>query len=149
MAKREKSCGFAIYTDPQATIEAAAEDKVREYGTEGVEAFVTKAGKITQRGWDQLNQDINRIEGNAVNWLRSKFDGARDDGHSGDELVGSIWYDPTNENQLELLEMGVKERIDFSDTSYGGFTTALDGVSDFGASVLGGGIVFFECDEDF
>lgn len=146
-ANGKKSCGFAIYTDPQSIIEANAEDKAQEFGA--VPGLVTKDGKITNAGWDQLTQDINRIEGNALGWLKKKFDGARDDGHSGDELVGSVWYDPTNKDQFELLKMGVKERIDFSDTSYGGFTTALDGVSDFGASVLGGGIVFYDCDEEF
>ena len=150
-----KSAGFAVGIYSQAIIEENARDKVHEFGQRGVSKFVTKQGAITDAGWEQLNRDIRSIERNALRWLRKTFVDARDEGHgSDDDLIGTVWYDPNNADQMELLELasdaGRSERVDMVDASFGDFAeTAFDGVSDFGASVLGGAIVFFDVDEEF
>lgn len=152
MAKREKSCGFAIGIASEEMIAEDARSFVEEHGRpKEYERFLTKEGAITDAGWKQLNEDIPRIERNAMAWLRKTFNSARDDGHSGEELVGSVWYDPADERQMELIELAAPgaERIDFQDTGFGGFRTAFDGVSKFGSLVLGGAIVFFDVDEEF
>lgn len=155
MNASEKSCGFAISIYDQSMIEENAAERVREEGTEGFGRLVTKKGEITNAGWDQLNKDVSQLERNSLNWLKKKFGGARDDGHDSDDLVGSVWYDPENTEQMELLELaspspGRSERIDMQDASFGDLShTVWEGVSDFGEAVLGGAITFFDCDEEF
>jgi hypothetical protein len=154
--KREADAGFAIGTHDQGVIEDNARERANarygdpEWHKEMVHLGVmTKDGEITAKGWDLLNRDIDRIERNSLAWLRATFNHVRDDGHSGDELVGSFWFDPTNLGQAELVELaantGRQERIDMSDASFGGLAnTAFNEVSNFGGSVLGGQIVFFD-----
>jgi hypothetical protein len=112
----------------------------------------TKEGTITAKGWDLLNDDIAKIEKNAMAWMKRKFLDARDEGHGGhggEELIGTFWFDPRNADQAQLVDLaadtGRQERIDFVDTSFGDFgDTAFDGVSKFGGLILGGGITFFD-----
>jgi hypothetical protein len=114
------------------------------------EEMVDAEGEITQKGWDQIADDIDRIERNAMAWMRKKFITARDEGHDKhDDLVGTFWFDPTDYEQARLVELasdgGRGERIDMIDVSYGDLgDTALTGVSGFGGSVLGGAIYFFD-----
>ena len=151
--------GFAVGFDPQDVIEENAREKVDDpewFKHASKEGVVTEAGDITDHGWEILNKDIGRIEQNALRWLRQKFEGVRDEGHGGhggDELIGTFWFDPLNPDQAHLIELaadtGRQERIDMTDASYGDFAnTAFDGVSDFGASVLGGSITFFNVEPE-
>jgi hypothetical protein len=156
-AKIEASAGFEIHIDDQGVIEDNARERFgADYGDPEARAealragLVDDAGEITRTGWDLLNEDIRKIEGNALSWLRRKFQHARDDGHgSGGDLVGSVWFDPYNEEHAYLIELasqkGRSERIDMVDASYGDLAnTAFNGVSGFGANVLGGAIYFFD-----
>lgn len=157
---REASAGFAIETYDQRTIEENAREKFGpEYGepADRDEALqldvVDPEGAITQRGWDQINDDVERLERNTLAWLRRKFpNGIRDEGHGGhdgNELIGTVWFDPTDLEQADLIDLaadagGSQERIDMVDASYGGLAdTAFDGVSWFGGFVLGGQVTFF------
>lgn len=156
-AKTEKSCGFAISFGSEQMIQSTAHDFVEEHGVpKSFRKFVTKDGKITPAGWQKLTEDILKVESNALAWLRKNFLRVRDDGHAGDELVGSVWYDPADKEQLALIELaspapGRGERIDFKDSSYGGFSDSesFKGVDDFGYQLLDGFIVFFDVDEEF
>ena len=152
-----KSCGFAIYTESEMMISENAQSFVEEHGLPPeYKKFLKADGTITKAGWDKLNNDTRTIEDNALAWLRKTFLNARDEGHggAGDELLGTLFYDPDDKTQMELLELaspspGRSERIDFQDTGFGNFRTAMDGVSSFGQTVLGGAIVFFDVDEEF
>lgn len=156
-APREADAGFAIGFYPQDLIEENARDKFEDvqynpkFKREALAAgLMDNSGQVTQKGWDLLNDDIARIEKNSMAWLRQKFISARDEGHGGhggEELIGTFWFDPTNPDHAYLVNLAAPgaERIDMVDTSYGDLgNTAFDGVSDFGASVLGGAINFFD-----
>jgi len=112
--------------------------------------MVDREGEITPKGWDQLNDDVDRLENNSLAWLRRKFKGVRDEGHGQyDDLIGTLWFDPTNLEQANLIDLaadtGANERIDMVDSSYGDLAdTAFDGVSWFGSFVLGGHVTFFD-----
>jgi len=146
--------GFAIHTDHQDVIEENAREHFGpDYGDAADRAKAMRAGlvdakgKITDRGWEQLNKDIRTLEGNALGWLRKTFGRASDQGHdSYGDLIGSTSFDPHNATQAHNVVMGKSERIDFSDASYGDFARsgAWKGVSPFGQSVLGGHITFFD-----
>lgn len=164
---REAEGAFGISTYTQQLIEENARDKFGP-GSDDPELrkhagpYVTDDGEITAEGWEVLNDDVMKLERNAMAWLRKKFHGARDDGHAGgdgEELVGSFWFDPENYEHARLVELasesvpytegrfscsfGRCERIDMSDGSYGDLSgSAWDDVSDFGACVLGGAITF-------
>jgi hypothetical protein len=152
---KESSAGFAIGTSDELLIKENAlerfgpkwgEPEDRERAVQG--GWVDAEGEITTKGWDLLNDDINRIEKNSVSWLDKKFHGARSEGHGDYELVGTFWFDPHNPEQANLVYLaannGAQERIDMVDWSYGDFTTAFDGVSWFGGLVLDGSITFFD-----
>ena len=155
--KREADAGFAIGTyDAQHIEDNARERADARYGEPewrdemARRGLIDQEGEISDRGWAQLNRDIDRIERNALAWMRSTFNNVRDEGHDQyDDLRGTFWFDPTNDTQAWLVELaspsGHNERIDMSDASYGDLAdTAFTGVSDFGASVLGGQITFFD-----
>lgn len=156
-APRESEAAFAIGIYHQDHIEENLRERIdprygdadlrREWTAAG---WIDKEGELTQKGWDLLNDDIDKLERNSLSWLRRKFQHARDDGHSStDELVGSFWFDPTNPEHAYLIDLassspGSSERIDMSDASFGDLAdTAFDGVSDLGGNVLGGQIVFY------
>ena len=147
----EQSAGFAVRTYTQRQITDNAREKYgSSYGDpqERMEmvrgGFVNEQGAITVRGWKTLNEDIRHIERNAVGWLKKNFLSARDEGHGDDELVGTVWYRPTDKKQTSMLMDGVEgERLDlegYKDL----WRDAWAGVSEFGQSVLGGEIVFFD-----
>lgn len=160
MVKREAEAGFAVGFDPADVIEENARDRAhRTYGDPEwfklvkKDVLVDAEGEITTKGWELLNEDMSKIERNALSWLKKTFENVRDEGHgghSGEELIGTFWFDPTDPHQAYLVELatdegGRSERIDMVDLSYGDFAqTAFDGVSRFGGSVLGGSITFFD-----
>jgi hypothetical protein len=148
---REAEAAFSVGFHPDDVVEANAEDSYAEDPARATAlraGFIDEQGAITRKGWDQLSDDVMRIERNAMAWMRKKFLHVRDEGHgSFDDLVGTFWFDPTDPEQAALVELaaqeGRQERIDMQDASYGDFAhTAMDGVSDFGWSVLGGAIYF-------
>jgi hypothetical protein len=147
------SGGFAIGTWDEDIITEHARDKFGggRYGdAQGRKHFlrsklINSKGEITKKGWGVLNDDMVTLEHNSMLWLRENFESARDKGYGlSGELIGTFWYDLDDPRQLELIETGIEERIDMSDASYGDLADSVwDGVSDFGASVLGGQISFF------
>lgn len=155
--RQKAEAGFSISVYDQRMIEDNANSRFsqrwgdpadREHAMK--DGMVDAEGEITQAGWDQLADDITRIERNSMAWMRKKFINARDDGHDKhDDLIGSFWFDPTDYEQSRIVELasdtGRQERIDMVDVSYGDLgDSAFDGISDFGASVLGGAIYFFD-----
>ena len=154
-AKREADAGFAVDVYPQELVEENAHDRFNEdpeFRKKATKAGLLeiRSGDITLAGWAKLNADIRQIEGNALAWLHEKFTNVRDEGHgTHGDLIGTFWFDPTDPEQAHLVELaadtGRQERVDMVDASYGDLAkTAFDGVSDFGASVLGGGVTFFD-----
>ena len=158
----EAAAGFAIGTYGEDIVEDNAKEHFGPRGLddrfEAIErGLVDRQGVITRKGWDQLNRDIGKIERNSLSWLRRKFQNVRDEGHdSYGDLVGTLWFDPRDPAQAYLIDLaaeagdyGRAERIDMVDLSYGDLAeVAFDGVSDFGASVLGGAINFFNVEPD-
>ena len=146
MAAREKQAWWAVTTESQHAIEENARNLVVHEGEIGpVDAgFVTSDGEITEQGWGLLNDDIQQLERNCLRWLGSKFPSVWDTGHdSYDDLVGGLFYKPQSKTQRYLIELGISERIDFDDTTYGDLADSVwDNVSRFGVSVLGGHITF-------
>jgi hypothetical protein len=155
----EAEAAFEVSTYSQGLIEDNARERFGRHGDRIARAEALAAGlidddaEITAQGWQQLNEDIEQLEVNALKWLKKTFSHVRDDGHSDDSLVGAVWFDPTDKRQAELIELasaspGRSERIDMADASYGDFAlVAFDGVSDFGSNVLGGAINFSHVEE--
>ena len=149
----EYSAGFSIHTDHEDVIaDNAGERFGSRYGDASeraeamAEGWVDAKGNITSKGWQILNKDIAQLERNSVAWLRSTFVSARDEGHDRDgDLIGAVWFDLDAPAQVEALDMGLRERIDMNDPSYGDLSKSVwKGVSRFGESVLGGAIHFFD-----
>jgi hypothetical protein len=151
---REATAGFAVGVYDQRLVEENAHERFNEdpeFKKKAIKEGLLeiRSGDITQAGWQQLNTDIRQIESNALTWLHEKFVNARSEGHDDNDLVGSFWFDPTNPDQAYLVDLaadsGRQERIDMQDASFGDLSdTVWEGVSDFGAAVLGGGITFFD-----
>jgi len=160
MSKREGSAGFDVNTYDEWRIKENARDRWNSYSQEDYAkpskkaGYVTADGKITPKGWEQLTEDVLRIESNAVRWLADTFEGARDEGHgSADELMGTLWFDPEDETQVELINLGEEDGFDFQDSSYGNTLpdVVYEGVSDFGGWLLDGSVRLFNIeglDED-
>lgn len=149
----EATAGFSVHTDHEDVIKDNARDRFGpDYGDAAERAKRMKAGlvdaqgKITDRGWEQLNKDVSTLERNALAWLRKTFGRVSDQGHSDGDLIGGLSFDPRSPAQAYNIVMGKGERVDFSDASYGDFARsgAWDGVSIFGQDVLGGHITFFD-----
>src|SRR5271157_5349543 len=110
----ERRAYFNIHTDHQDVIEDNARDKFGSYGDPADRAqamqggFIDANGEITPHGWDVLNDDIIKLEGNALKWMRKNFESVRDDGHDSydDDLVGAVWYDTTKRKQIDLIATG-------------------------------------------
>lgn len=154
---RKHDGGFAISTYQEGHVDDNARERFGpSYGDPEDRAkmmrtgLVDAEGGITSKGWDLLNKDISQLEHNALKWLKDTFDGARDDGHDRyDDLVGGFWFDLDKPHQVEMLDVGLDERIDMSDSSYGDLANVVwKGVSEFGESVLGGAIHFFDISDD-
>ena len=145
--------GFAISVYDQSLIEENARDRFSDVEfreTVQQNGWMDRSGAITLSGWSLLNEDVYKIEKNSMAWMGRKFSRVRDDGHDqyGD-LVGAFEFDPRDASQAQLVDLaadtGRQERVDMVDASYGDLAnTALDGVSDFGAAVLGGAITFHD-----
>lgn len=152
---QEREGAFIVHTPDQGLIEDNASDHFSLYGDmearrefikEGFIAVDGHSVKISEHGWKQLEKDSFKLESNAITWLKATFNHVRDDGHdSRGDLVGSFWWNPASESQLEQLEVGLRERIDMSDSSYGSLANvSWKGISSFGQHVLSGGTVNFE-----
>jgi hypothetical protein len=147
---REREGAFAIHVYDQRHIEDNARDT---FGPENGEPedrkeamkadFVDADGEITPKGWDLLSVDIVKLEKNSFAWLRKKFRSAREEGYGRyDDLVGTFWFDVFDPVQAALVQLGIDERIDMTDTSYGDLGDSVwHGTSKF-AGVLGGHITF-------
>jgi len=148
--KNEREGAFAIGIYSQELVEENARDAFGpkhgdpEDRKKAMRAgYVDAEGDITEKGWGVLNDDIAKLERNSLAWLRTKFNTVRDEGHDHyDDLVGTFWFDVRDPKQASLVELGVSERIDMTDASYGDLSGAVwKGTSPF-AGVLGGQINF-------
>lgn len=146
MAKDEESVGFAIGVDDNLIEDNLADSNSNEKELLVDKGLINHDGVITKKGWDVLRKDVLRLENNSVKWLKKHFNAVRDEGHdSHNDLIGSVFYDPNNTKQVDLVELGMDERIDMLDASYGDLANSVwDGVSDFGGMVLGGAINFYK-----
>jgi hypothetical protein len=152
--KMEATAGFSVHTDHEDVIKDNARERFGpDYGDSAERAKRMKAGlvdaqgKITDRGWEQLNKDFRTLENNALAWLRKTFGRASDQGHdSYGDLIGGLSFDPRSSKHAHNIVVGKNERIDFNDASYGDFARsgAWKGVSTFGQNILGGHITFFD-----
>ena len=118
-ADKEFDIGFAISTPDQRNIEEEAALYAEEYGG---------SPELTQEEWDQINDGTSQIENRIVAWLSDTFNGATSEGHSDEELVGSMWVDPENKEQLDVLrsaEWVSKGRIILTHSS-GSLTKFID-----------------------
>ena len=76
----EFSCGFAIVTSPENVIADNFQDKFDK--------------EPTNNEWDTINNDITKMENNALRFLKKKLQSANDEGHgSDDSLVGTCWVE--------------------------------------------------------
>lgn len=133
---------FSIGTGHQSDIEDRAREKFGPDGDDPEErrawlrkTLIDDQGEITQKGWDVLNEDMSKLEGNALGWLRKNLEGARDEGHgdSGD-LIGGFWFDARNPKQLEIVLVSVERGINESDFDLD--PHVWKGLSKFGGSFL-------------
>lgn len=144
---KSNTYGFAISTWAEDVIRSAAEELSRSELARAVRAgYMKNDYTITRKGWNKLNEDLIRLETNALSWLKAKFYGAEDHGHNDyGELVGSVWFDEKDPEQTELIDLGELERIDMIDTSFGDLADSVwKGVSWFGQGLLGGQINFYQ-----
>lgn len=159
--KTSSECGFTISTYEEHQCEENARERFGppdgdpdDRKTYRRLRFIKADGEITSKGWEVLNRDIQRLEANAMAWLRSTFSWARDEGHdSHDDLAGTVGFDASNEKHCRLIDLasetGRSERIDMCDASFGDLAlTVWTGVSDFGAAILGGAILFYVDEAD-
>lgn len=103
--------GFAIRTSPFKFIQDdIIEDIQSKFENKNMRdfigaGFITERGKITDMGWDLLNDDDQKMESNVFNWLRKTFSNARDEGHGSDDaLVGTLWVNSDDPEQLMQLQ---------------------------------------------
>src|SRR5208282_5594863 len=134
MSRQQKSLLRVRFTvglsDSEVAEDRAMEKFGQDYGDpndreEAFKAgFIDREGKITEKGWEVLWSDGDKIEKSAFGWLKKKFANVSDVMHgdwpsSGDLFDGHVEVDIDDPAQLDLLLLGVNERIDMDDTSYG------------------------------
>lgn len=106
--------GFAIVTGNSDMVEDNVYDDIRtgesgpryEELSKHIGTLVTEDGKITRAGWDQLTEDSMQVERNVLAWLDKTFEAASDEGHSDNDLVGSLFVDPSNKAQMDEIQSG-------------------------------------------
>lgn len=133
------SLGFAVTTADQSVIE--------EWFNESFGRDPNKAD------WVQISADIERVEKNALTFLHKKLGGnekgygtVRDEGHNGDELVGSCWVNWDNAEALEYVHGYYEDwHPRCNDTETDG--ALLEGTSEF-AGCINAEIEFFSIDPD-
>lgn len=148
--QRKMRAGFAIGTYDQRMLEDAvlevfgpnAEPDERKEALK--QGLISRAGEITERGWESLSEDIMTVERNALAWLRRHFKSVRDEGHTtNDDLVGSVWYDSTDKVSAKLVhEFHQPETMQLTD-----ITELCDGTGLFGV-VIGGWLEFYDVSPD-
>lgn len=102
-------CGFAVAIGHESLIEDNIRDRItdKHYTNDKSvqealkKKWVTPEGNITDKGWVQLNKDIQKIERNAVAWLSKTFSGASDQGHGNDDLIGNVQVKHTDKKQMK------------------------------------------------
>ena len=135
--KDEYQIGFAIRTSTETEITDAAEN-----------AGLT----LTSDDWKQLNLDSAQLERNILSLLHGVYGNASDEGHSDDELIGSIWVSPHTPG-WDLLrnwylsgENGLQDTLHIAHKlPYG--AALWQNVSQLGHAILDARIDFFEFNE--
>lgn len=87
------SCGFVVSTTPQDVIEENARDRCIYDGI--LKKGVTKEGKITDKAWEHVAEDLALLEERYLRELTRVFGITfRMEGHDSDgDLLGSCWVD--------------------------------------------------------
>ena len=129
----ELYCGFAIVTDSQDVIEDNFRDR--------------RGREPSDEEWKQINKDVQTVERNAVAYLNKVLGQVRDEGHSDDDLIGSVWCPWTNKEGLEIIwtnrdeaghqELSNKESIAF-----------FKGVSKVGLDAFDARFYFFDIESE-
>jgi hypothetical protein len=81
--------------------------------------LIDKNGEITSAGWDIIGEVIDRLEDNILGWLKKKFVKVSDVYSVDNELNASVEFDAGDPDQVEHILLGINERIDLTDSSYG------------------------------
>ena len=84
-----KSIGFAIVSPTEYDMEQDALDAIGR--------------ELTDEDWETLNEDISKLEGNALKYLKEKIYSVRDEGHDDNDLVGTAWYDADSPEQVDYV----------------------------------------------
>jgi len=132
-----KSVGFAIITPTQDAIEQDAVNILER--------------ELTDDDWELINEDIGTLEGNTLEYISDTLEKVRDEGHSGDELIGTTWYDANNTEQVGFV-MSRSEHADNADPEVADaiYEGTHDGLSEVGRELLWGQvrIEFFDVPEE-
>jgi len=118
-----KDVGFAIVTLDEGTIEDNAQDSLGR--------------ELTKDEWEDITKDLSTQEYNALEFIKENIDDARDEGHgghTGDELIGTAWYDDDDEKQRDFV-MFREDSADYPDMNVGE-TILNKGLSKIGEEVL-------------
>jgi hypothetical protein len=93
-------------------IRTASELEIIENAREDGVSLTTRERAVTKRRWDKLAEDIWYLEQNALEVLRHNGFYCRSEGHSDEELIGSVWMstqgnqghpNKPNDKALEIL----------------------------------------------
>lgn len=129
----ELNCGFAIVTDPQNVIEQNFEER--------------RGREPNAKEWEQINKDVVTVEKNAVAYLNKVLGKVRDEGHSGDDLIGSVWCPWTNKKGLEIIWTN-REEEGHQDLSNEEDNAFFKGVSKVGTDAFGASFNFFNIEPE-
>lgn len=105
MNEPEYDFGFAIETTREEVVEQNFRDwRIHAWRDEvvavlGEEEWRHPSPQLKEQHWDRLNEDFPIIERNIMDGLRTMFDVVRGEGHSGEELVGTIVWWPSKRKQ--------------------------------------------------
>jgi len=124
----ELNCGFAIVTDPQDVMEQNFEER--------------RGREPNDKEWEQINKDVMTVERNAVAYLNKVLGQVRDEGHSDDDLIGSVWCPWTNKKGLEIIWTS-REEEGHQELSTEEDRALYKGVSEIGLDAFSASFYFF------
>lgn len=129
----ELECGFSIATSDQHIIEGNAEERDINLDSDA---------------WKILTNDSLQIERNVLRWLNKKIGSFKDEGHSGDELLGSCSIKRKKRKVYDYVMEHYDDRGEARSTDADDEKDFYKGVSDLGSDLIDVYIRFFDIDED-